>query len=181
MHGHWNAHVGSFYYGRSSRLTPNGNNMPPTTTDTNRHRWIAACATNKGGNAPYFVNGIKYTTLGGTLRPVSVRINYKQKSDWGVAFVATWSYHMSESDMKKMADWLNAVFVSNHNSNGFCLPPRASIPSVSVSPSTGAKTYSFAGKSCKTNASSKVSQHTVVTVIFMIFCYRNFFLNGIFK
>ena len=79
---------------------------------------------------------------------------------------------MSEFDMKKMVDWLNVAFVSNHNSNDFCLPPRESIPSVSVSPSmqqTVAKTYYFAGKSCKTNASSKVSQHTVVTVIFMIF------------
>ena len=83
--------------------------MPPTSTTSNRDRWIAGCATNRLSD-PYFVNGENYTTLGGTSVPNGVWINggaqSGEKSDYAIAFLATWDYHMSEKNMIKSFEFI---------------------------------------------------------------------------
>ena len=80
-----------------ARETLGDSNKPPATTNITRNRWVAICGTNKGNDA-YFVNGVRYSTTGGNFAPDAFGINIgDEPSNWAVAFLATWNYHVGEA------------------------------------------------------------------------------------
>ena len=84
-----------------------GINKPPATTNTTRNHWVAVCSTNKGNDA-YFINGRRYSATGGTFAPEIFGINIgDQPSNWAVAFLATWNYHVGEAQLETLSNWLN--------------------------------------------------------------------------
>ena len=63
-----------------------------------------------------FVNGVKYTTSGGTFVPNGIRINTGSvcagsacNSDWGLAMLVTWDYHLSDTNLEMVSNWLNPL------------------------------------------------------------------------
>eukprot|EP00943_MAST-04B_sp_MAST-4B-sp1_P006184 g6184.t1 len=110
-HGHYKGYTGSFKYGGNfDRAIPGKRKgTPSSTTEYTRHNWIASCATNVV-NSTYFVNGNEYYASGGKAVTKGIAINPEnrdQKSDWGVAFLATWDYELSREQLKKISKWLN--------------------------------------------------------------------------
>ena len=110
LHGHWNGYVGSLYYDHYNHYRLHANYGISRWSEN----WVAVCATNKASD-PYFVNGNKYTGhTGGTYRPNGVRVNSNSEtSDWGIAFLATWNYHMSDDQLQIMSNWLNPTSSGN--------------------------------------------------------------------
>jgi hypothetical protein len=86
--------------GSSGRVNPSTN-------------WVAECYENKKDSA-YYINGIGYKyTNGQTKVPEWVGINDQgaktaknEKSDFGIAYLATWDRHLSDWEMEFVTDWL---------------------------------------------------------------------------
>ena len=106
-HGHINGEVGVLKYGvGDARETLGGSNKPPATTNTTRNRWVAICGTNKGNDA-YFVNGVGlYCRRQLFSQCCSANIG-DEPSNWAVAFLATWNYHVGEARLSTLSNWLN--------------------------------------------------------------------------